>query len=124
MMEKQVCVSRDLSMFLINEHASLFLNHPSLLTFAPDKLYVVPLTESSSDYVDPGTATVTFASGDTLPAEECVNIETEDDSLFEGNHDFSAILYNTSLDGDSLVTILSDSSTTLITITDNDGETV
>ena len=84
----------------------------------------VSLTESPFDYKNPGTATVTFASGDMLPAEGCVNIETQDDSDLEGNHDFSVVLYNTSLGVDSLVTILSDSSTTIIRIIDDDGEIV
>ena len=59
-----------------------------------------------------------------FPAEGCVNIETKEDSDLEGNHDFLAVLYNTSLDRDSLVTILSDSSTTIIRIIDDDGEIV
>ena len=86
-------------------------------------IFILVLTEPIEDYTDPGTAIVIFVSGETLPAVECVNIQTNPDNLLEGVHEFSAVVYNTSLDGDSLITISSDS-TTIIRIIDDDGEIV
>ena len=59
-----------------------------------------------------------------LPAEECVTIATTGDLNLEGKHDFSLNVFDTSLGTNSLVTIWSDSSTTIITINDDDGEIV
>ena len=74
--------------------------------------------------MDPGTVTLIYAEGSQLPAEECVNITTNDDSHLEGNHDFSLNVFDTSLGSTLPVIILSDSSTTTITINDDDGEIV
>ena len=87
-------------------------------------LIILLYPESPGDYVDPGTIILIYAEGSQLPAEECVNITTNDDSHLEGNHDFSLNVFETSLGSTSPVTISSMSSTTTITINDDDGEIV
>ena len=82
----------------------------------------LPFLDSSDDYTSLETATVTFTSGSPLPAVECLAIATQGDLLLEGDHQFSAHVYSTSEVGSSLITILSTSATTVVTITDDDGE--
>ena len=77
---------------------------------------------SPDDYTDPGMVTLIYTEGSELPAEECVTIATTGDLNLEGKHDFSLNVFDTSLGTNSLVTISSDSSTTIITINDDDGE--
>ena len=81
--------------------------------------YVVSFLDSTDYYNNPGMATVIFISGATLPAVECVAIATNEGLLLEGDHQFSAHVYNTSEVGSSLLTISSASSTAVVTI---DGE--
>ena len=87
-------------------------------------LIILLYPESPVDYVDPGMITLIYSEGSQLPAEECVNIATNDDSHLEGNHDFSLNVFDTSLGSTSPVTIFSLSSTTTVTINDDDGEIV
>ena len=79
---------------------------------------------SPDDYTDPGMVTLIYTEGSELPAEECVTIATIGDLNLEGKHDFSLNVFDTSLGTNSLVTISSDSSTTILTINDDDGEIV
>ena len=82
--------------------------------------YLFP--ESPEDYGIP--TTLMFANGTELPAFGCIDISTIDDTELEGEHGFSLHVYNTSIGPDSLVAIINDSSTVIVTIDDNEGEVI
>ena len=62
-----------------------------------------------------------FPNGTVLPAIGCIEIFAVDDDELEGEHGFSLHVYNTSIVPDSLVAIVTDSSTVIVTIDDNEG---
>ena len=86
--------------------------------------FIILLHPESPGYKRIMKITLINAEGSLLPAKECVNITTNDDSHLEGNHDFSLRVFDTSLRSTSPVTIELVSSTTTITINDDDGEIV
>ena len=71
----------------------------------------------STDFTE-GTYTVSFTEGTAFPLSDCVSIPTIEDSVLEGDHDFSVSV--DSVTPNDAVTFDS-TETHLVTIIDNDG---
>ena len=74
------------------------------------------------DFTDPGTVTVTFTSGTTLPNTQCTSISTTQDNILEGDHAFSATITDTSADPVTAVIISELLSTLEIVINDDESK--
>ena len=74
------------------------------------------------DFTDPGTVTVTFTSGTTLPNTQCTSITTTQDDILEGDQAFSATITDTSADPVTAVIISEPSSTLEIVINDDESK--
>ena len=71
-------------------------------------------TLDEDDFPHPVTATVTFSNGVSLPSTQSVDIAITEDSMLEGDHEFTLTITETSADPTEIVTITAPSTQTVM----------